>query len=69
MPSDEHRETLLKGAFRPHYPQLNYPVIEAESESERIVVIYDPAVRFGLGAIDRPTYVIDGLTGKTTECR
>lgn len=67
--ADEHRETLLKGEFRPHYPQLNYPVIEAESESERIVVIYDPAVRFDLGAIDRPTYVIDGLTGKTTEYR
>ena len=59
----EHRETLLRGVFRPHFPHLNYPVIEAESASERIVVVYDPAVKFDLGRVDKPTYVIDGVTG------
>ena len=62
--SDEHRETLLKGAFRPHFPHLDYPVIEAESETERIVVMYDPAVKFDLGRIGKPTYVVNGLTGE-----
>lgn len=60
----EHRETLLKGEFRPHFPQLNYPVIEAESAAERIVVRYDPAVAFDLGPVTKPTYVIDGVTGE-----
>ena len=64
--SDEHRETLLKGDFRPHFPHLNYPVIEAESAAERIVVIYDPAVKFDLGPVRKKTYVIDGLSGAIT---
>lgn len=61
---DEHRETLLRGVFRPHFPQLNYPVVEAESATERIVVKYDPAVKFDLGEMTKPTYVIDGITGE-----
>ncbi len=38
--ADEHRETLLRSEFRPHHPELGYPVIEAESETERIVAVY-----------------------------
>ena len=62
--SREHRDTLLKGEFRPHFPHLNYPVIEAESARERIVVVYDPCVSFDLGPVMKPTYVIDGVTGR-----
>ena len=36
----EHRDTLLKGAFRPHHPELGYPLIDAESGSERIATMY-----------------------------
>lgn len=61
--ADEHRQTLQHGAFRPHFPQLNYPVIEAESDRERIVVRYDPAVPFDLGSVTKPTIVIDAETG------
>ena len=43
---------------------MNYPVIEAESATERIVVKYDPAIRFDLGEITKPTYVVDGITGE-----
>lgn len=39
--SQDHRETLLKGRFRPHHPELQYPVIEAESDSERVIGLYD----------------------------
>ena len=62
--ASEHRETLLRGRLRPHRPALNYPVVEAESEHERIVVRYDPAVSFELGEITKPTLVIDGETGE-----
>ena len=64
---NEHRETLLKGSFRPHFPHLNYPIIEAESDKERIVVVYDPAVKFDLGRVDKPTYVVNGQTGVIQE--
>jgi alpha-galactosidase len=36
----QHCDTLLKGKFRPHHPELGYPVVEAESETERIVTVY-----------------------------
>ena len=65
--ADAHRETLLKGRFTPHRPELNYPVIEAESETERIVVVYDPSVRVDLAKSDKKTLVIDATTGAITE--
>ena len=40
--SQEHRETLLKSAFRPRHPQNAYPLIEAESDRELIVAVYNP---------------------------
>ena len=38
--TQKHRETLLKGAFRPYHPELLFPRLEAESETERIVALY-----------------------------
>ncbi len=38
--SQAHRETLLKGSFTPHHPELHYPVIEAESADERVIGVY-----------------------------
>ena len=39
--SQEHRQTLLHGRFTPRHPELQYPVIEAESDKERIIGLYD----------------------------
>ena len=39
--SQDHRETLLKGRFTPHHPELQYPVIEAEGENEVVIGLYD----------------------------
>ena len=39
--SQDHRDTLLKGEFRPRHPELMYPVIEAESADELIIGVYD----------------------------
>jgi alpha-galactosidase len=36
----ENRETLLHGAFLPRRPDLNYPVIVAESSEKQIAVLY-----------------------------
>ena len=38
--ASEHRETLLHSEFRPHHPELGYPLIEAESDSELIIAVY-----------------------------
>lgn len=42
--ADEHRETLLQSEFHPHHPELGYPVIEAESDTEHIVAVYQDNV-------------------------
>lgn len=37
-----HRETLLKGGFRPHGAPIGYPVIESWSDAERVLAVYEP---------------------------
>ena len=37
----EHRDTLLNGSLKPYHPELNYPVVSAESEKETVIAIYD----------------------------
>ncbi len=54
-----HRETLLKGAFRPHHYEAFYPVIEAESAAERIVAVYNDAAIADGGKVDRPIYILN----------
>ena len=38
--SREHEEALQHGAFRPHHPEHQYPVIEGEGAEERIIGVY-----------------------------
>lgn len=55
-----HRDTLLKGAFRPRHYEAMYPVIEAESAAERIVAVYNDAAVADCGAANKPVYVVNG---------
>ena len=43
-PGTPRRSDLLHSEFRPHHPELGYPVIEAESDTERIVAVYQDNV-------------------------
>ena len=61
--SQEHREALLKGAFRPHHPELVYPLIEGESANERVIAVYAEDVCAKSGSPDRPVFVVNA-TGK-----
>lgn len=53
-----HRETLLKGSFTPHHPELMYPAIEAESAAERIVAVYGDGQLVTVNAA-KPTYIVN----------
>ena len=57
--TEAHRATLQKGTFRPYHPELNYPLIEAESAAERIFAVYMDSLLVRAGAPDRPVYVIN----------
>lgn len=61
--SREHREALLKGAFRPHHPENGYTWIEGESAKERVVAIYSPDVIVPLGEIGKATYIVNATGG------
>lgn len=57
--SQDHREALLKGKFTAHHPEMCYPVLEGESASERVVVVYSDAAFADLGTLTKPTYLVN----------
>lgn len=56
---DAHRETLLFGKLAPHRPELGYPCVEAESDAERIVVVYAPRYAVRLPADGKRTILVN----------
>ena len=61
--SQQHRDTLLKGSFRAYNPEAQYPLLEAESASERILGVYTAGMSVPCGALDRPVYALNGTGG------
>ena len=60
--SQAHRETLLKSEFRPHRPENQYPLLEAESAGERILAVYAVGTVAPAEGAKR-TYVINAAEG------
>lgn len=58
--SQRHRNALLHGDFRPHHFEAHYPWLEGEDATERIVGVYVADTVLPLGAITKPTYVLNG---------
>ncbi|MGN0832216.1 MAG: DUF4886 domain-containing protein [Kiritimatiellia bacterium] len=56
--SQEHRDALLRGAFRPHHAGQGFPVIEGENGLERIVAVYAANVPAPCVA-DRDVYLVN----------
>lgn len=54
----EHRDALLRGAFRPHHAAQDFPVIEGENGLERIVAVYAANVLVPCVA-DRDVYLVN----------
>lgn len=57
--SQKHRTTLLKSDFRPYHPELCYPVIEAESDDELIVAVYDDMSVPVINSSGKDIYIIN----------
>lgn len=55
----EHRETLLRSSFRPLHPELNCPVIEAESKDEHIVAVFQDNAVIDVDPDEKRTYVLN----------
>ena len=61
--TQDHREALLKGSFRPHHPEMGYSWIEGESSQERVVAAYADDVCVKAGDADRQVFLVNA-TGK-----
>lgn len=57
--SMKHREALLKGGFRPHHPEMQYPWIESWDDHERIVATYVENQVLPVAADGRTAYVLN----------
>ena len=57
--SKEHCATLLHSPFRPYNPEALYPILEAESNKERIITLYQEDVVVKAGKPDRELYIIN----------
>ena len=64
-----HRETLVKGAFRPHGPLHAYPLLEMESNAERIFTVHQQGLCVPAAA-DKPVWVVNGTdaAGLVVDC-
>lgn len=56
----QHREALLKGDFRPHHYEANYPWIEASDAKETIIGCYQHGTVIPVPADGNPVLVLDG---------
>ena len=56
----EHRNALLHGDFRPHHPELGYPLLEGRTDAERIAAVYLRDFAVGGSAADRELWVVNG---------
>lgn len=58
-----HRGTLLRGVFRPHHPELFYPLVEAESDAERIVAVYGGLSAFVVPDAKKSCLIVNATAG------
>lgn len=59
---EKHRRTLLRGRFTARNPQSHYPVLEAESDSGRVIAVYTAGTVVRIED-SKPTVVVNA-TGK-----
>ena len=66
-----HRKTLLDSDFKPYHPQAGYPVIEASSDEERIIAVYQSGCVATIEKGAFPTYIINatGHEGVYVDCK
>ena len=54
-----HVDALQHGRFRAHHPELAYPLLEGESDAERIFGVYAAEMTVSTGTLDKPIYVLN----------
>ena len=60
-----HVDALQRGKFKPHHPELAYPLIEGESDKERIFGVYAAETAVSTSALDKP---VGGASASGSVC-
>lgn len=60
-----HRNALLKGGFKPHLAQMDYPLLEGWDDKERIFSVHAPGLTVKVPADGRVTYIVNGTQDGT----
>lgn len=61
----EHRGALLKGGFKPHLAQIDYPLLEGWDDKERIFTVHADGLTVKVPSDGRTTYVINGTAAES----
>ena len=54
-----HVDALQRGKFKAYHPELAYPLIEGESDVERIFGVYAAEMSVSTGPLDKPVYILN----------
>ena len=54
-----HVDALQRGKFKAYHPELAYPLIEGESDAERIFGVYAAEMSVSTGPLDKPVYILN----------
>lgn len=54
-----HVDALQRGKFKAYHPELAYPLIEGESDVERIFGVYAAEMSVATGPLDKPVYILN----------
>lgn len=57
--TQEHKATLLHGTLKPYHPEACYPWVEAESEAERIIAVYQDDIVVKAGEANKPVLIVN----------
>ena len=57
--SQKHRETLLKGDFRPHHPENGYTWLEGESANELLIAAYAENALVTVRTAEKPLVLVN----------
>ena len=58
--AEEHKDALVKGAFKARFPANDYPLLEGEGDDERVIGVYQENLVVDAGESDRTVYVLNG---------
>ncbi len=54
-----HVDALQRGKFKAYHPELAYPLIEGESDAERIFGVYAAEMSVSTGPLNKPVYILN----------